>query len=50
MGSSNQFNQGRKFLANKPRNEVDAKEEIFRIDGKNNHKVNAAPCFCRLMY
>ncbi|QCE07772.1 transcription factor TGA4-like [Vigna unguiculata] len=36
MGSSNQFNQGRKFLANKPRNEVDAKEEIFRIDeGKN---------------
>lgn len=37
MSSSNHFNQGSRFLASKPRNEVDAKEEIFRIEGKNNH-------------
>ncbi|XP_022641077.1 TGACG-sequence-specific DNA-binding protein TGA-1A isoform X2 [Vigna radiata var. radiata] len=32
MSSSNHFNQGSRFLASKPRNEVDAKEEIFRIE------------------
>ncbi|WVY99260.1 hypothetical protein V8G54_031411 [Vigna mungo] len=32
MSSSNQFNQSSRFLASKPRNEVDAKEEIFRLD------------------
>ncbi|KOM52380.1 hypothetical protein LR48_Vigan09g103900 [Vigna angularis] len=33
MSSFNQFKQGSRFLASKQRNEVDAKEEIFKIDG-----------------
>ncbi|CAJ1976595.1 unnamed protein product [Sphenostylis stenocarpa] len=40
MSSSNQFSQGRRFLANKPRNEVDAKEEIFRIDENTTFVMN----------
>jgi len=50
MSSSNQFNQGTRVLANKPRNEVDAKEENFRIDGKNSYKVNAVKFFWKLKF
>jgi len=50
MSSSNQSNQGSRFLADKPKNVVDAKEKIFRIDGKNNYKVNAVPFFWQLKF
>ncbi|KAK7356527.1 hypothetical protein VNO80_15800 [Phaseolus coccineus] len=40
MSSSNQSNQGSRFLANKPKNVVDAKEEIFRIDGNTTFVTN----------
>ncbi|TKY51771.1 Transcription factor TGA4 [Spatholobus suberectus] len=40
MSSSNQLNQGSRFLANKPRNEVDVQEERFRIDGNTTFVMN----------
>ncbi|ESW16199.1 hypothetical protein PHAVU_007G136800 [Phaseolus vulgaris] len=40
MSSSNQSNQGSRFLADKPKNVVDAKEKIFRIDGNTTFVTN----------
>ncbi|RDX93916.1 Transcription factor TGA4, partial [Mucuna pruriens] len=40
MSSSNHLNQTNRFLANMPRNEADAQEEIFRIDGNTTFVLN----------
>ncbi|KAG4395291.1 hypothetical protein GLYMA_20G195100v4 [Glycine max] len=40
MSSSNQLNQSSRFLANKPRNEVNVQGYTFRIDGNTTFVMN----------
>ncbi|KAL5195606.1 Transcription factor TGA4 [Glycine soja] len=40
MSSSNQLNQSSRFLANKPRNEVNVQGYTFRIDGRTTFVMN----------